>query len=654
MSREKDRGSVLEEDRQFDPSETWRSQAHIRSLSQYQEMYKRSLEDPDGFWAGYAEEIDWLKKWDKVCEGDFGKGQVKWFAGGKLNAAWNCLDRHLRSGQKDKPAILWVGESGEGKTLTYEGLHREVCRFAHVLRRLGIKKGDRVAIYLPMIPELPIAMLACARIGAIHNVIFIGYSAESLKERVSGCDASLMITSDYARWGGKKLATKRNTDLSLQECQGMKRVVVRSPEREVERIEGRDFFWDELMNQKDLPPYCEPEEMDAEDPLFILYTSGSTGKPKGVLHTTAGYLLHVKKSFEWVFDYHPGDLYWCTEDFSWIIGHSYGLYGPLAAGATFLMMEGSPYDPKPDRLWEVIEQYRVNIFYTTPAVLRFCMRERIEWLQRHDLSSLRLLGSVGEPIGSKLWTWYYTYVGMERCPIVDTWWQTETGGIMITPLPGAFSLKPGSAAFPLFGVEPAVLREDGTECEVNEEGYLVLMRPWPGMMRGVFDAPEKFREIYLVQFPGRYFTGDRARRDEEGYFWLLGRVDDVIHSSGYRLGTVEIENALVSHGAVAEAAIVPFPHPVKGQGIYAFVTLRPGFERSEELKKGLLDHVQKKIGLIAVPDKVQMVDVLSKTLSGKIMRRILRKIAAGEVQDLGDTSALANPSVIGDLIKGRQ
>jgi acetyl-CoA synthetase len=654
MISEKGTGSILEEGRQFDPPEAWRDRTHIMNQTQYQNMYRRSLEDPEGFWAECAQELDWMKKWDKVYEGDFGKARVKWFAGGKLNVAWNCLDRHLRSGLNDRTAILWAGEDGGSRSYTYGQLHQEVCRFANVLRRLGVRKGDRVAIYLPMIPELPVAMLACARVGAIHNVVFVGFSAESLRERVSGCDASLIITSDYARFGGKELAIKRNTDPSLEECHEMKRVVVRSSTREVESLKGRDFYWDELMNQKDLPSYCEPEEMDAEDPLFTLYTSGSTGKPKGVLHSTAGYLLHVKKSFEWVFDYHPEDLYWCTEDLSWIIGHSYGLYGPLAAGATLLMIEGSPYYPRPDRLWEMIEKYRVNLFYTTPAVLRFCMRERIEWLQRHDLSSLRLLGSVGEPIGSKAWMWYHTHVGMERCPIVDTWWQTETGGILITPLPGATSLKPGSAGLPFFGVEPAILREDGTECEVNEEGYLVIKRPWPGMMRRVFDAPEKFRETYFVQFPGNYFTGDRARKDEDGYFWFLGRVDDVIHSSGYRLGTVEIENALVSHEAIAEAAIVPFSHPIKGQGIYAFVTLRPGFENSETLKESLLGFVQKKIGSIAVPDKIQMVDVLSKTLSGKIMRRILRKIAAGELQDLGDTSVLANPSVVEELIRGRQ
>ena len=644
-----------EESFRFDPPESWRNRAHIHSLAQYRDLYRRSLESPETFWAEYAEELDWFRKWERVFEGDFGKAETKWFVGGKLNGAWNCLDRHLQSNRGERTAIIWVGESGESKTYTYERLHREVCRFANVLRRLGIKKGDRVAIYLPMIPELPIAMLACARVGAVHNVVSIGLSAESFRERISDCDASLIVTCDEARLGGKDLPARRNTDLALKDCPHIKRIVVRGASGgEAERLKGRDFFWDEVMNEKGLPSDCEPEAMDAEDPLFILYTSGSTGKPKGVLHTTAGYLLHVKKSFEWVFDYHPEDLFWCTEDFSWIIGHSYGLYGPLLAGATLVMVEGLPHYPKPDRLWEVIEKYRVNVFYTTPAVLRRSIRERVEWVQRHDLSSLRLLGSVGEPIGPNVWMWYHTYVGMERCPIVDTWWQTETGGIMITPLPGAMSLKPGSVALPFFGIDPAILREDGTECEVNEDGYLVMRRPWPGMMRRVFDAPEKFKEAYFVQFPGCYFTGDRARKDEDGYFWLLGRVDDVIHSSGYRLGTTEIENALVSHEAVAEAGVVPYPHPMKGQGIYAFVTLRPGYENSEELKKALLDCVQRKIGSIAVPDTIQIVGVLSKTLSGKIMRRILRKIAAGDTQDLGDTSALADPSAVEELIQGRQ
>ena len=642
--RGKDGISGLEDARdalRFDPTDSYRNRAHIKDMEQYREMYRRSMEDPEGFWAEWAGELDWFKRWQRVYEGDFGKGRARWFAGGKLNASWNCLDRHLHSGGQDRAALIWVAESGESKTFTYGQLHREVCRFANVLKHLGVKKGDRVAIYLPMIPELPVAMLACARIGAVHNVVFIGLSAESLRGRINDCDASLIITCDDAP--------------TLKDLPGIRRIVVHSGRGKApERIGEGDYFWDDLMKNGPLPSECEPEAMDAEDPLFILYTSGSTGKPKGVLHSTAGYLLHVMKSFEWVFDYHPEDIYWCTEDFSWIIGHSYGVYGPLCAGATLLMAEGAPHDPRPDRLWEIIEKYRVSIFYTTPAVLRRSMRERVEWVQRHDLSSLRLLGSVGEPIGPKAWMWYYTHVGMERCPIVDTWWQTETGGIMIAPFPGAVSLAPGSVTLPFFGIEPAILREDGTECEADEEGYLVMKRAWPGMMRGVFDAAERFRETYFVQFPGTYFTGDRARRDENGYFWLAGRVDDVIHSSGYRLGTIEIENALVSHEAVAEAAVVPYPHPIKGQGIYAFVTLKPGYEKSKELEEALLGCVRRRIGSIAAPDKIQVVGVLSKTLSGKIMRRILRKIASGEIRDLGDTSALANPSVIEELIKGRQ
>lgn len=646
--------SVLEETRRFGPPQELCKRARIRSMEQYREMHKRSLEDPEGFWGEYAEELEWEKKWDKVLEDDFGRARIKWFVGGRLNVAYNCLDRHLKTGRKDKAAIIWVGEPGERITYSYEQLHGEVCRFANVLRRLGIKKGDRIAIYLPMVPELPIAMLACTRIGAIHSVVFSGFSAESLRERVRGCDARLLITSNYGLCRGRVLPLKKNADEALKGCPNVKNVVVvRRLEEEVDMVKGRDDFWDQLMAQETSASFY-PEVMDAEDPLFILYTSGSTGKPKPVLHTTGGYVLHAKKSFEWVFDYREEEIFWCTEDMSWIIGHSYAVYGPLCAGATSLMFEGVFNYPTPDRFWEIVEKHKVNIFYTTPAVLRSCMREGEGWVEKHDLSSLRVLGSVGEPISPEAWIWYYRVVGKEKCPIVDTWWQTETGGILITPLPGATPLKPGSAALPFFGAEPAILREDGTECEVNEGGYLVMKRPWPGIMRTVYGYPERFEETYFMQFPGVYFTGDGARKDEDGYFWFLGRVDDVIHSSGYRLGTTEIEAGLVSHEAVAEAAVVPYPHPVKGQGIYAFVTLRSGFEKSEEIKEALISHVREEIGPLATPDKIQIVDVLSKTLSGKIMRRILRKIAGGDIEDLGDTSALANPSVVNDLIKGRQ
>jgi acetyl-CoA synthetase len=655
MAREQTMISIMGETRQFDPPEDLRQQASIKSLKQYKEMYQNSLEDTETFWGTYAQELDWFEKWAKVFEGDFERAQTKWFVGGRLNAAYNCLDRHLSMERGDKVAFLWEGVSGESKTYTYRQLHREVCRFANVLKHLGVKKGDRVALYLPMIPELPIAMLACARIGAIHSVVFGGFSAESLRERILDCGASLLVTANYSLSRGKNFPSKKQADLALQECPQVKRVVVvRRLDQPVEMLEVRDAFWDELMSREDIPSSCPPESMESEDPLFILYTSGSTGKPKGVLHTTAGYLLHCKKSFEWVFDYRDDEVFWCTEDISWIIGHSYTVYGPLCAGATVLMVEGIFDDSKPDRLWEIVEKYKVNILYTTPAVLRACRKEGDDWVHRHDLSSLRILGSVGEPINPETWMWYYTVVGKERCPIVDTWWQTETGGMMITPLPGAISLKPGSATLPFFGVESAVFREDGTECEVNEGGYLVIKKPWPGMMRAVYGHPERFLETYFSQFPGVYFTGDGVRKDEDGYYWFLGRVDDVIHSSGYRLGTTEIESVLVAHEAVAEAAVVPFPHELKGQAIYAFVTLRSGFKKSEEMRQTLKMHVQKKIGSIATPDKIQLVDVLSKTLSGKIMRRVLRKIASGEIQDLGDTSTLADPSVFKDLIQGRQ
>lgn len=655
MTREKGMISMMEETRRFYPPEESKKRAHIKSIEQYQEMYKRSLDDPDGFWGEYAGELEWYKKWDKVLEYDFEKAQTKWLVGGKLNAASNCLDRHLKTQRKNKTALFWEGEPGESKTYTYEQLHREVCRFANVLKRCGIQKGDRVAIYLPMIPELPIAMLACARIGAIHSVVFGGFSAESLRDRILDCGAKLLITNNYGWRSGKVLPSKANADEALKNCPEVKSViVVRRLDQEVKMVQGRDRYWDELMAQENLSSSCEAEVMDAEDPLFILYTSGSTGKPKGVLHTTAGYLLYCKKTFEWIFDYHDEDIFWCTADIGWVTGHSYIVYGPLCAGATCLMFEGIPNYPKPDRFWDIVEKYRVNIFYTAPTALRACMREGDEWVKRHDLSSLRVLGSVGEPINPEAWIWYYQVVGGQRCPIVDTWWQTETGGILITPLPGAVPLKPGSASLPFFGVEPTILREDGTECEVNEGGYLVIKKPWPGIMRTVYGEPERFRETYFVQFPGMYFTGDGARKDEDGYFWLMGRVDDVINVSGHRLGTAEIESALVSHEAVAEAAVVGFPHDLKGQGIYAFVTLRSGREKTEDLMEGLVAHVRKEIGPIATPDKIQFADGLPKTRSGKIMRRILRKIAAGDIENLGDTTTLADPSVVDDLIEGRQ
>jgi acetyl-CoA synthetase len=655
MAQDKNERSFTEENRLFAPPAQLKNQAHIKTKQQYQKLYKESVEDPEKFWGKYAEELTWYKKWDQVLEYNFEQAWMKWFSGGKLNAAANCLDRHLEDHRGDSIALIWDAESGEGKAFTYRQLYQEVCIFANCLKQFGVKQGDRVAIYLSMIPELPIAMLASARIGAVHNVIFRGLSAESLRDRIVDCGARLLITDNYSLRSGKVLPSKSIVDKALQGCPEVGNViVVRRLERGVEMAKGRDHYWDELRTQRDLLGECEPEHMDAEAPLFILYTSGSTGKPKGVLHTTAGYLLAVKKTFEWMFDYHQGNIMWCTADLGWITGHSYGLYGPLCAGATSVMVEGSLRYPRPDRLWEIVDRHRVNIFYTTPTTVQACISEGEEWVYRHDLSSLRVLGTVGESISPEAWMWYYTVVGKERCPIIDTWWQTETGGAMITPLPGAIPLKPGSATVPIFGVKPDILREDGTECEVNEGGYLVITEPWPGMMRSSYGAPEQFRETYFSQFPGVYFTGDWARRDEDGYFWLMGRVDDVIKVFGYRVGAVEIENALASHEAVIDSAVVGFPHDTKGQGIYAFVRLKSGVDQSGELKKELERYVRAKIGPIGMPDKIQFVDIISRTIQGKTMRRILRKVAEGDIEDLGDTSTVADRAAVDHLFEGRQ
>ncbi len=646
----------MEESRRFEPPKDFVENAYIQSTAQYERMYARSIEDPEGFWAEYAEELHWFKKWDKVLEGGLGSPNTKWFDGGKLNASYNCLDRHLDTEGKDKVAIIWEGEPpGESRTYTYLELHREVCMFANVLKKKGVEKGDRVALYLPMIPELPIAMLACARIGAVHSVVFGGFSAEALRDRIKDCDAKLLITSDTSLRGGRRVGLKRNADIALQECPTVRHVIVVNRAKTNPSMElGRDTWWDEEMATEDIEGDCEAEPTDAEDPLFILYTSGSTGKPKGIVHGTAGYLLYVKKTFEWVFDYRDEDIFWCTADIGWVTGHSYIVYGPLAAGAASLMFEGVPNYPKPDRFWEVAEKHRVTIFYTAPTAIRAIMREGDEWVKKHDLSSIRLLGSVGEPINPEAWMWYHAVVGRGKCPIVDTWWQTETGGILISPLPGAISLKPGSATVPFFGIDAAVVREDGSECETNEGGYLVIRKQWPGMFRAVFGDPQRFQETYFIQYPGMYFTGDGARKDGDGYFWLMGRVDDVINVSGHRMGTAEIESAFVSHDVVAEAAVVGFPHDIKGQGIYAFVTLKLGIERSEELRKELVAHVRKEIGPIATPDKIHFTDGLPKTRSGKIMRRILKKIASGDIHDFGDTSTLADPGIVDELVRGRQ
>lgn len=647
--------SMMEEKRVFPPSKELSEKAYIKSMEKYKKMYRESVENPEKFWGELAEQLDWFKKWDKVLVEDFTNAKHQWFVGGKINVSYNCLDRHLKTWRKNKAALVWEGEpEGESKTYTYQQLHYEVCKFANVLKKLGVKKGDRVSIYLPMIPELPIAMLACARIGAIHTVVFGGFSAESLRDRILDAGAKILICCDGYYRSGRVIKSKDNADAAMADCPGVSHaIVVKRINSDVTMQDGRDYWWHEEMMAEDIMPVCEPEVMDSEDPLFILYTSGSTGKPKGVLHTQAGYILYCLQTFKWVFDYKEEETFWCTADIGWVTGHSYIVYGPLAFGATSIMFEGVPTYPNPDRFWKIVEKHKVNIFYTAPTALRALMREGDEWPERRDLSSLRILGSVGEPINPEAWMWYYTVIGKERCPIVDTWWQTETGGILITPLPGATPLKPGSATVPFPGIEPQILREDGTPAEVNEGGYLAIKRPWPGLMRGVFGDPERFRETYFVQIPGVYLTGDGARQDEDGYFWLMGRVDDVLNVSGHRIGTAEVESALGSHEVVAEAAVVGYPHEVKGQGIYAFVTLKSGVEKSDGLKKILVAHVRKEIGPIASPDKIHFADALPKTRSGKIMRRILRKIAEGDIENLGDITTLADPSVVDNLVVGR-
>ena len=648
--------SMMGEKRVFQPPKELSEKAYIKNMEQYREIYERSIKDPEKFWAEAAEQLHWFKKWDKVLVDNFREAKHEWFVGGKLNVSYNCLDRHLNGWRKNKAAIIWEGDIGDTRVMTYQQLHREVCRFANVLKKIGVKKGDRVTIYLPMVPELPIAMLAIARIGAVHNVVFGGFSAEALKDRILDCGSKVLICCDGYYRGGKVIRSKDNADLALQSCPDVKDVIVlQRANIGVPLKEVRDRWWHDLMADSDIEPCADPEVMDSEDPLFILYTSGSTGKPKGVLHTSAGYLLYVMQTAKWIFDLKDEDTYWCTADIGWITGHSYIVYGPLSLGATTMMFEGIPTYPHPDRFWELVEKYQVNIFYTAPTALRSLMREGDDWVNKHDLSSLRILGTVGEPINPEAWIWYYNVIGKGKCPIVDTWWQTETGGILITPLPGAIPTKPGSATLPFPGILPAVLREDGTLAGVNEGGYLVIKRPWPGLMRRVYGDPERFKNTYFVRFPGNYTTGDSARVDEDGYFWLMGRMDDVIKISGHRIGTAEVESALVSHTAVAEAAVVPMPHEIKGQAIYAFVTLKVGVEGTDDLKKQLVQHVRKEIGPIASPEKIQFANALPKTRSGKIMRRILVKIASGDnIGNLGDTSTLADPTVVQALVEGKQ
>jgi len=660
-TEEKEKKSIMSvslEDRVFDIPKDLQKRAYIKSAAQYDRMFKESRDNPDQFWGKLAEEyLTWDKKWSSVFKWDDKEAiTFSWFKGGKLNASVNCLDRHLTTANKNRAALVWEGDDPkDSKVFTYMDLYREVNKFANVLKKKGVKKGDRVAVYLPMIPELPIAMLACARIGAVHSVVFGGFSADSLKDRIQDSQCVMLITSDASYRGGRVIPLKANADKALESCPSVKTtVVVNRANQEVPMKAGRDVWWHEEMNAPDIKPFCPPESMDSEDPLFILYTSGSTGKPKGVLHTTAGFLLYVAVSHKLVFDIHEEDTFWCTADIGWVTGHSYIVYGPLCNGATSVMFEGVPNYPNPARFWAIVEKYKVNVIYTAPTAIRAIAKEGDEWPKKHDLSSLRILGTVGEPINPEAWIWYHHVIGKDRCPIVDTYWQTETGGFVITPFPGAFKLKPGSATKPFFGVFCKVLREDGTECEANEGGYLVIERPWPGMMRTVYGQHERFKETYWVRFPGYYTTGDGCRVDDDGYFWLMGRLDDVINVSGHRMGTAEIESALVSHPKVAEAAVVGMPHDIKGQGIYAFVTLNAGVPKSEDLKKELVAHVRKEIGPIATPDKIQFTEALPKTRSGKIMRRILKKIASGDVKELGDTTTLADPTVVDSLVEGRQ
>ena len=621
----------------------------------YLQEYQRSIKNPEEFWAEHGKRIDWIKPYTRIKDVSYAEKDlhIKWFYDGTLNVSLNCLDRHLET-RADQTAIIWEGDDPkEDKKISFKELHAEVCKFANGLKELGVQKGDRVTIYMPMIPEAAVAMLACARIGAIHSVVFGGFSPDALAGRIQDCDSSLIITADEGIRGGKSIPLKANTDAALRSCPMCNTVVVvKRTGGNVDWIEGRDYWYHDITSTQSQE--CEPEEMSAEDPLFILYTSGSTGKPKGVMHTSGGYLVYASMTHEYVFDYKDGEVYWCTADVGWVTGHSYILYGPLANGATTLMFEGVPNYPNSSRFWDVCDKHKVSIFYTAPTALRALMREGEDPVKATSRKSLRLLGSVGEPINPEAWLWYYNVVGDSRCPIVDTWWQTETGGILITPLPGATDLKPGSATKPFFGVEPIIVDADGKVLDGPATGNLCLINSWPGQMRTVYGDHDRFFQTYFATFPGRYFTGDGCRRDEDGYYWITGRVDDVINVSGHRMGTAEVESALVAHPLVAEAAVVGYPHEIKGQGIYAYVTLNVGVNPDEELRKELVQWVRKEIGPIASPDLIQWAPSLPKTRSGKIMRRILRKIAENDFGSLGDTSTLAEPAVVEDLIENRE
>ena len=644
---------LLKNERAIEPSPDFSYKALVKSRQDYDAMYKRSIDDPEKFWNQMAlEHLDWFKLWDTVEEYDFFSETpyARYFNGATLNVSHNCIDRHLSGSRRNKAARIWQGEpSEEDYIYTYQRLHREVCKAANMLKRLGVARGDRVVIYLPMIPQLVISMLACARIGAIHCVVFSGLSAEALRDRIIDSGASVVITANYGYRSGKILNLKDISDRAVEECpQVANCVVVRRIDQRTPMEPMRDLWWDDQLAAA--PPICEPEPMESNDPLFILYTSGSTAKPKGIVHGTGGYLLYATVTARYVFDLKENDVFWCTADVGWITGHSYLVYGSLANGATSLMFEGVPTYPNPDRYWEVVEKFGVNVFYTAPTAVRSLMKESESWATKHDLSSLRLLGSVGEPITSKAWLWYYSTIGQGRCPVADTWWQTETGGVMITTVPGAVDMKPGSAALPFFGVGPKVVGANGDEAPVGEAGSLVIERPWPGMTLGVYGNPKAFKDVYFPT-PGYYLTGDGAYRDKDGYFWITGRIDDVMNVSGHRIGTAEVESALVAHPLVAEAAVVGYPHPVKGEGIYAYVTVKEGAAVDDDLRTELVRGVRTHIGPIATPDVIHFARALPKTRSGKIMRRILRKIAAQQTEDLCDVSTLTEPSVVDELIR---
>jgi acetyl-CoA synthetase len=637
--------TILREQRVFPPAASFSRDAHVKSLEEYKALYDRSIQDPEGFWAEQAESLTWQRRWDRVL--DWKAPFARWFEGGLLNLAENCLDRHVTTWRKNKAAIIWEGEPGDLRVLTYQELLYEVCRFANVLKGLGVKKGDRVGIYLPMVPEAAVTMLACARIGATHSVVFGGFSAEALRDRMNDAQAKVVVTADGGYRRGAVVPLKANVDASLKgETTVETVVVVRRTGEKVAFTAGRDHWWHELMSAAS--SVCAPEPVEAEHPLFILYTSGTTGKPKGVVHSTAGYLLQTALTTRYIFDLKDEDTFWCTADVGWVTGHSYVVYGPLANGATTLMYEGAPNHPGPDRFWKMIARHKVNVFYTAPTAIRAFVRWGEQWPRQHDLTSLRLLGTVGEPINPEAWMWYRSVIGGDRCPIVDTWWQTETGAIMISPLPGAIPTKPGSGTLPFFGIEPEVVDKDGQPVAPGGGGYLVIKKPWPSMLRTVYRDPDRYVEQYWKKYPGIYFTGDGARRDKDGYYWIMGRVDDVINVAGHRLGTMEVESALVSHPKVAEAAVVGRPDEMKGQALVAFVTLQASEKPNDALRAQLKEHVVREIGAIARPEEIRFSEALPKTRSGKIMRRLLRDIAAGK-ETLGDTTTIEDYSVLAKL-----